>query len=130
MGFRAAQWAFNSLPGGLTPLQICLMQRAAWSCFDDTGLLLKTRQWLVEKCGGSGPRSFERDFWILEKLGLLMWNGRAFRLPQFVEQCPQSVGTSPQFVEVSIERDHTKKEHAKKEGNATPFFHSQNRDRD
>jgi hypothetical protein len=44
------------------------------------------------KCGGNSPRSFERDFPILESLGLLVWDGRGFRLPQFVGKSTQIVG--------------------------------------
>lgn len=83
MGFRAAQWSYSLKADNLTTTQLCLLRQAAWSCLDDSGKLDRSRTWLGDKCRVS-PRSLERHLPILDKLGLLVWNGQEFRLPAYL----------------------------------------------
>lgn len=94
MGFRAAQWAY-SLTANLTTAQLCILRQAAWSCRDDDGYLPRSRSWLGEKCAVS-IRSLERHLPQLDKLRLLIWNGKGFRLPAYLSACG-NLGTDRQI---------------------------------
>lgn len=100
MGFYAAQYVFTKLPGGLSTAQICIMQRAAWSCLDETAFLDQPKQWLGGKCGIS-LRSMERHLPQLAKLEQLVQGDGGFRLPRFLAHHRQIGGrqeTDRQFV--------------------------------
>jgi hypothetical protein len=98
MGFYAAQWCFMYLPDGLATGQICIMQRASWSCLDDTAFLDRDKAWLAKKCG-MGFRTLERHLARLGygKLELLVWGDGGFRLPRFYEFHRQIGGRVRQF---------------------------------
>jgi hypothetical protein len=97
MGFYASQYVFTQLPGGLSTAQICIMQRAAWSCLDETGFLDRPKQWLGDKCGIS-LRSMERHLPQLAKLEQLVQGDSGFRLPRFLAYHRQIGGADLQFV--------------------------------
>jgi len=76
--------------------QICIMQRDAWSCFDDTAFLKPpgvrdVKWWLGSKCDLK-PRSMERHLPQLARLDLLVWGDGGFRLPRFYQFHRQNGG--------------------------------------
>lgn len=92
MGFRAAQYVFNR--EWLEREHMVIMQRAGWSCIDNTGWLPFDRGWLAWKTKLS-ERSLKRYLPQLAKLEELVPGAGGFRLSAFLrDQCGATNGAN------------------------------------